>query len=279
MKPSWRLAWPLLLFLLVPGIPLLVVVVRNRRPLPLSPTPRLSVSPPPRVSESPRLPVPESPHLEDSEDDAAPSPPDPFEIRDARIVRLDPIVWSAGQTWKVETHYLKMESGRKVHWAPEPIFWRFTVRGIEKFDGRDVWVVDIEPTDVSRMPFDPGGTVYISLDDYAIIALHDRVQENGAIRERTLRLDDGNSAFTSLLPVDLPPPGTEGEQGSGRVGAMAPNPFRPDPKVEPPALAGDATDVTFEVDGETIRQRWDSTVPYWPVYSRTPSKVSYLRKE
>lgn len=210
--------------------------------------------------------------LEESEE-----PSDPFGLRNPHPARLAGLGWTTGLTWKVETYYRNLQHSVRASWSSTPIVWRFTVRGIERLDGRDVWVVDVEPTDQSGMPFNPGGTVYVAPDDHTVIALRDRVQENGLIRERYMKVEEGGSAFTSLLPIDLPPPGLEGSKGASSVGALPPNPFRPDPKVEPPRMSGTALDVEFEVDGERIRQRWDAAIGHWPVYSATPSRVSYLR--
>ena len=203
--------------------------------------------------------------------------PDSPWLRGPHPVRIAAVAWNAGLTWKVETFYLQMEHGPGETWSSS-ILWQFTVRGRQRHAERDVWVVDVEPTDLSDMPFNPGGQVYVAVDDQSILAVRDRIQENGMIRDRFIELGAGDSsAISSLLPVDLPAPGTEGLAGKSWVGAHPPNPFRPDPNVELPRTSGTAVDVEFEAGGERIRQRWDAANGIWPLYSSNPSRVSFLR--
>ncbi|MBI2900500.1 MAG: hypothetical protein HYY17_09960 [Planctomycetes bacterium] len=197
-----------------------------------------------------------------------------------RPVKFGKLAWTPGMKWKVETHYRLMQHGMDDLWTERPILWNFEVKGTEKLDGRDVFVVDVNPADLAGMPFNPGGTMYVSMEDHTVVAVRDRVQERGLVRERFVRFEEGEEGAPSVLfPVEVPPPGSDGVERSSSTGAPSANPFSKDPKAEAPKSTGTVVDVEYEADGVTIRQRWDSTVPYWPLYSSTPSKVSYLRAE
>jgi hypothetical protein len=186
------------------------------------------------------------------------------------------LAWIPGRTWKVETWYRRMDGGDG--WSKTPILWSFTVRGRETLDGRDVWVLDVEPVSTEGMPYNPGGAVYVAADDQSVVAVRDRVMEAGEIRERFLKYDDAEgSAASSLLPVDLPAPGMAASERTTAEAMLPPDPFRPDPKAAAPRSSGRVVDVSFEAEGVTIRQRWDVENSVWPLHSRTPSRVSYLR--
>lgn len=284
----------LLLLLLIPGVATVIVVRNNVKRKGIE---EQNPAHTPRVRQA----HPELPEGEDSEiglkDDEEVRPQQPtqaedepegdggelavFSTKGTKPVKLGKLPWTAGMTWKVVTYYKNLQHPERAEWAPKPIEWQFTVRGTEKIDGHDVWVLDVQPTDISDMPYNPGGKVYVSMEDHAILAVRDRIQENGAIRDRYMRFDDaGATATSSFLPVDLPEPGTDGLERSASTTAMAPNPFRPDPpNVVPPATSGKVIDVEFEADGDTIRQRWDTANPYWPAYSSSASKASYLKNE
>ncbi len=194
-------------------------------------------------------------------------------------VTLADLGWYASQSWTVEVWTYRMADGDRGAWDETPTMWKFQVRGRETLDGRDVWALDVEPADLTGMPFNPGGAVYVALDDHSLVALRDRVQENGEVHERFIKLDDGEcSALSSLLPVELPPAGIEGRKRQTTLGVLPPSALRPDPKVEAPRSSGTVIDLEFEADGSTVRQRWDAESPFWPLYSRTPSRVSILRK-
>jgi hypothetical protein len=196
----------------------------------------------------------------------------------AKKATFGALSWTAGQSWQVETYYKALNNSENATWAKKPIVWQFTVRGTETIDGREVWILDLEPTDTSDMPYNPGGSVYVAIDDQSILAVRDRIQENGLVRDRFFKLEDGeSSALTSFLPVDLPPVGTEGVESKSSSGMPAPNAMKPDPKVITTPTSGTVVDVEFEAEGETITQRWDKANGYWPVYSSTPSRVSYLK--
>lgn len=197
-----------------------------------------------------------------------------------KSVKTASLGWTTGKSWRVATWYFSEQNGSGGRWSSKPIEWLFTVEGTEKIDGRDVWVVDVEPVDATDMPFNPGGKIYVAVDDHSIVAVRDRVQERGLVRERYLRYDDpANAAASSLFPVELPAPGTAARERAD-VSAVPPaDPFRPDPKMEPSKTGGTVIDVEFEADGVTIRQRWDTACPWWPAYSRTPTTVSVLKTE
>jgi len=202
-----------------------------------------------------------------------------YGMHGARSVKFGSLAWTPGLKWKVETHYRTMQNGAGDGWGQKPILWQFEVKATEKMDGRDVWVVSIEPSDLAGLPYNPGGTAYIAMDDHSVVAVRDRVQERGSVRERFLKFDDEDGAPSVLFPVDMPPPGTAGRERASASGTPPANPFRRDPTATPPKSSGTVVDVEFEKEGGTLRQRWDSTVPYWPLYSATPSRVSYLRTE
>ncbi len=285
----------LLLLLLIPGVVVTVVVRKNRT---RKANEGLSGGHLGKVKQARPLPQSEQDDAETAskDEEALRSSQNPqtsdepegdggelavFSTKGTKPVKFGKLPWSPGMTWKVDTYYKNLQHPEHAEWAPKPIEWKFTVRGSEKIDGHDVWVLDVEPTDLTDMPFNPGGSVYVSMEDNAILAVRDRIQENGAVRDRYIRFDDAEgTATSSFLPVDLPEPGTDGLERSATTAAMAPNPFQPDPaNVAPPKTSGKVIDVEFEADGDTIRQRWDTANPYWPAYSGTPSKVSYLKNE
>lgn len=188
--------------------------------------------------------------------------------------------WYASQSWTVEVWSYRMADGDRGAWSDAPTMWRLQVRGRETLDGRDVWALDVQPVDLTGLPFNPGGTVYVAVDDHSLVALRDRVQENGEVHERFLKLDDGEgSALSSLLPVELPPAGIEGRERKTTLGVLRPSALRPDPKLVAPRSSGTVVDLEFEADGSTVRQRWDAESPWWPLYSRTPSRVCVLRNK
>lgn len=193
--------------------------------------------------------------------------------------RLPPPGWYPAQTWTVEVWTFRMQDGDRGMWDERPTLWRFTVEGLDSIDGRNAWVIAAEPADLTGLPYNPGGKVYVSVEDHAILALRDRVQEQGEIHERFITFDDPEtSAISTLLPVELPPAGYEGRARETTVGVLPPNPLRPEPAFEVPRASGKVIDVDFESDGVRVRQRWDAASPYWPLYSRTSSRVCVLRK-
>lgn len=193
--------------------------------------------------------------------------------------RLGELGWYPALSWTVEVWTYRMQDGDRGMWDEKPTPWRFKVEGLEVLGGRNVWALSAEPADLTGLPYNPGGTIYVAADDHAIVALRDRVQEQGEIRERFIVFDDvETSAISTLLPVELPPAGIEGRARDAKTGALPPNPLRPEPKFEAPTTSGRVVDVEFESDGSRVRQRWDAAQPYWPLYSRTPSRISVLRK-
>ncbi|GEM_PF-3318154 len=187
--------------------------------------------------------------------------------------------WYPAQTWIVDAWTYRMQDGDGGSWDEKPTSWRFKVEGREFLEGRDVWVLAAEPVELKGLPYNPGGKVYVAVDDHSIVALRDRIQENGAVRERFMTLEEGEtSAVSTLLPVEMPPTGIEGRGRETKSGILPPNPLRPDPKFDAPKSSGNVVDVEFEADGVTVKQRWDAASPYWPLYSRTPSRVTVLRK-
>ena len=203
-----------------------------------------------------------------------------FSNKGAKATKFGKLPWSTGLHWKVETYYRDLQNPEEDGWAPNPILWEFTVRGLERIDGQDVWVVDVQPTDLTDLPFNPGGSVYVSVEDHTLLAVRDRVQEAGMIRDRYFRFEDAEGgAPETLFPVFLPSPEADALEKSSTTAAMAPNPLQPDPKADAPKASGKVTDVEFEVEGMPIRERWDAATPYWPSYMSTPSSVSYLKAE
>lgn len=198
-------------------------------------------------------------------------------VREARVIEFGRLDWEAGDRWRVETHYLQMQRVGPEEWSKKPIVWEFVVRGVERLDGRDVWVVDAHPVDLEGMAFDPGGTVYVATEDHTVVAVRDRVQQAGEVRERYLKFEDPEGSAPTLIPIELPAPGVSARELPSSSGVLPPDPFQPDPKVQPPATSGRVIDVEFEAFGVTVRQRWDANNGKWPLYSRSASRVSYLR--
>lgn len=192
---------------------------------------------------------------------------------------LPELGWYPALTWIVEVWTYRMQDGDGGSWEERPTSWRFKVEGREFLEGRDVWVLAAEPADLEGLPYNPGGKVYVAVDDHSIVALRDRVQENGAIRDRFMTMDEGDtSAVSTLLPIELPPAGMEGRARETKTGVLPPNPLHPDPKFDAPKASGKVVDVEFEADGVKVKQRWDAESPYWPLFTRTPSRVTVLRK-
>lgn len=192
---------------------------------------------------------------------------------------LGDLGWYPALTWTVDVWTCRMQDGDRAAWEEQPTSWRFKVEGIEVMEGRNVWVLAAEPADLAGLPYNPGGKVYVAIDDHSVVALRDRIQENGEIRDRFMTLDDGEtSAVSTLLPVEMPPAGIEGRGRETTSGVLPPNPLHPDPKFDAPRASGKVVDVEFEADGVTVKQRWDAASPFWPLYSRTPSRVTVLRR-
>jgi hypothetical protein len=185
-----------------------------------------------------------------------------------KTVRFGALDWKAGTTWTVESHYRQMQADGD--WS-DVILWKYRVRGIEKFDGVDAFVVDVEPQ--GDLPYNPGGTMYVAAADHAVLAVRDRLLERGQIRERLVRFDD--AAVSVLFPTELPPRDAEARERSGAT-PLPTSPFARGPKVETPAAAH-ALDVSFEAGGTTIRQRWDAANRVWPLVSSSPARISYLK--
>jgi hypothetical protein len=175
--------------------------------------------------------------------------------------------WKPGQTWTVESRYLQMQNGRS-DWSLV-IAWKYSVRGVEKVDGVEAFVVDVDP--LTAMPYNAGGAMYIATADHSVVAVRDRVLERGQIRERVVRFDD--AAVSVLFPTELPSRDADVRERSGAV-PMPANPFGP--KLDVPAAAT-VVDVAFESNGTTIRQRWDAANRLWPLVSTTPSRISVLK--
>lgn len=187
--------------------------------------------------------------------------------------------WYPALTWTVDVWTCRMQDGDRAAWEETPTSWRFKVEGIEVLEGRNVWVLAAEPADLTGLPYNPGGKVYVAIDDHSVVALRDRIQENGEIRDRFMTLEEGEtSAVSTLLPVEMPPAGIEGRGRETKSGVLPPNPLHPDPKFDAPQSSGKVVDVEFEADGVSVKQRWDAASPYWPLFSRTPSRVTVLRK-
>ncbi len=187
--------------------------------------------------------------------------------------------WYPALTWTVDVWTCRMQDGDRAEWEEKPTSWRFKVEAREYLEGRDVWVLAAEPADLTGLPYNPGGKLYVAVDDHSIVALRDRIQENGEVHDRFMTLEEGEtSAVSTLLPVELPPAGIEGRGRETKSGLLPPNPLHPDPKFDAPKASGKVVDVEFEADGVTVRQRWDAESPYWPLFSRTPSRVTVLRK-
>lgn len=288
------------LLLLVLAVPATVAIVavrrsgtgsgRNDSASAAAPKPRRTGKVKPFVSPEEELrtrqqdgedaPRTDAPEAGDAEGGDLPEELARFGTRGTKAVKFGALAWSPGMKWKVETFYRLAQHGINDLWANKSILWNYEVVRTEKLDGRDVWVVSVQPDSLAGMPYNPGGTVYIDMNDHTVYAVRDRVQERGSVRERYLKFEDGDGAPSILFPTEVPPPGTEGRERTSHSGTPAPDPFNPDPKSAPPAKSsGTVVDVTYEVDGVTLRQRWDSAVPYWPLYSSTPTSVSYLRAE
>ena len=201
-----------------------------------------------------------------------------FNFEGTRTVALSPLPWKAGDSWVVETHYLRLQNADPT-WA-SPVLWRFTVQGREDLAGRTVHVVKVQLVDPSSLSVDPEGTLYIAADDHSVLAIRDRVLEQGVLRERFLKYEEADAgAISTLFPTTLPAPGTEAIERKSSVGICVKDPFQPDPPAEAPKTSGVVIDVEFESNGVTIHQRWDAAEPRWPLYIRTPSTVSYLRRD
>lgn len=272
-----------LLILLVPAVVTPVAIVRAARV-----GDRVDVRPSARASAPSDLALElEEEARERATKNASEPSPEP-EIADGPLaafgggkrVKTGALAWTPGKQWRVATWYFSEQNGSGGRWSTKPIEWRFTVEGTETLDGRDVWVVAVDPVDTTGMPYNPGGKIYVAVDDHSIVAVRDRVQERGLVRERYLRYDDpANAAASSLFPVEIPGPGVDARERAD-VSAVPPaDPFRPDPKMEAPKTSGTVIDVEFEADGVTIRQRWDTACPWWPAYSRTSTTVSILKTE
>jgi len=177
------------------------------------------------------------------------------------------LAWAPGAAWTVESRYLQMQNGRS-DWSLV-IAWKYAVRGVEKIEGVEAYVVDVEP--LTAMPYNAGGAMYISTADHSVVAVRDRVLERGRVRERTVRFDD--AAVSVLFPTELPSRDAEARERAGAV-PMPANPFGP--KLDVPAAAT-VVDVAFESNGTTIRQRWDAANRLWPLVSTTPSRISVLK--
>ncbi len=194
--------------------------------------------------------------------------------------KLQKLSWKPGLSWKVESYYLRMDRPGEPSWTEKPIVWEFEVLGTEKLGEEEVYVVEIYPEDLTGMPYNPGGKVYISTKTNSVVALKDRVLEAGVVKDRFLSFSDpGSGVLSTLLPLELPPTTAKGNtvHELGSFGLGTPGPALPK-GTEKPSTGTDMMEVAFKSNGVTVLQRWDATKPVWPVYSSTPYRVSYLRK-
>ena len=188
--------------------------------------------------------------------------------------------WKAGLSWQVETYYLRMDRPGEPSWTKKPIVWDFEVLGTEKLGEEEVYVVEIYPEDLTGMPYNPGGKVYISTKTNSVVALKDRVLEAGIVKDRFLSFSDpGSGVISTLLPLELPPTTAKGNTVHELGSYGLENPGAALPKgSDKVSSGGDMMEVAFKSNGVTVLQRWDTAKPVWPVYSSTPYRVSYLRK-
>lgn len=181
--------------------------------------------------------------------------------------------WQVGQAWEVDTYYLQNQH-REPTWTQQPLRWRFEVTGEDIFEGQRVFVVRASSEDTS-------GVLYVRTSDYRLIGLRDVVREQGEWRPRTFHFAEGSPiAEYSIVPFEMAPLGTKGTRLSSPVGRALPDPFSKEPAVEVPKTSGNVIDVHVTLpDGTTLTQRWDAVNPIWPLYSRTDTRISYLRSQ
>ncbi len=209
--------------------------------------------------------------------------PEELAVFDRTVLEKRPVEklsWKSGLAWKVESYYLRMDQPGEPSWTEKPIVWDFEVLGTEKIGDEEVYVVEVSPEDLTGMPYNPGGKVYISTENHTVVALKDRILEAGVVKDRFLSFSDpGSGALSTLIPLELPPPGAEGHTSIdlGSFGLNTPGPSAPKGS-DKVASGSDVVEVAFESNGVTIHQGWDSSTSVWPVYSSTPYRVSYLRK-
>ncbi len=194
--------------------------------------------------------------------------------------KVEKLSWKTGTAWQVESYYLRMDHPGKPTWTEKPIVWEFEVLGTETLGDEKVYVVEVYPEDLTGMPYNPGGKVYISTEKHTVVALKDRVLKAGVVEDRFVSFpDSGPGALSTLIPLELPPPTAKGSTWND-LGAFAlEGPAPAAPKGSAKVSSGsDMMEVAFKSNGVTILQRWDSSHPDWPVFSSTPYRVSYLRK-
>jgi len=202
-----------------------------------------------------------------------------YSTRHKTNTRFGSLPWKPGMKWLVETHYLEMQHGTKPTWMSRPIVWEYHVRAKELLDGEDVYVVEVRAQNKSDYPYDPGGTIFISVQHHAIRLVHDRVMEQGEVRERSMRFEGNtNGSYATLFPTELPSPRRNVRKRKSHKGSLLPSPLESQPAATASLSSGIVIDVSFEVNGTRVRQRWDAANKIWPLTSRTASRMSFWRE-
>ncbi|MHC4829495.1 MAG: hypothetical protein ACYTFT_03940 [Planctomycetota bacterium] len=206
---------------------------------------------------------------------------------------------NVGESWDVETYYRDMQAGDGNLWS-KPIHWRFSVDREDRFQGVDclVVVVKLLGTDGTEKRALPPANYYVSRQGYRLVGADLPHQSAGKITKKQLSFGDrpeasagteGNAAWGSIIPFELPAYGQEGVVVRGQgLPTLDPagNPITEHNTGDFPqrgelvGAGSEHLEIEFRspIDKTMIRQRWSKDDMRWPVESVTPTRRSYRRR-
>lgn len=201
--------------------------------------------------------------------------------------------WSApelvpGDAWEVETYYRLTQAGRGDQWS-QPHVWRFEVERKDAFQGEACLVVKATLLEAGAPSELAAQVLYLSPQGRLLGAELTHVRGGKGKAATSVAggpADAASSIADTIVPCELPAPGTLGQLERGGASLVALEPLAPSsprpPFPERSALLGAGGDylvLSWESprDGTRVSQRWSVEDPRWPAETITEHWRSYRR--